>query len=303
MRLWPVSPCATRISRSSASTAAQMTKTILLLISLAYVIDADPGPVLIVQPPEGDADSFSKERVSPMLRDVPAMAGKVVEFKSHDSGNTILQKRFRGGSVSLTGAVSPRGLRRRSVRYLMCDEIDAYEVTPDGDPIALAAARTSKFWNRKIVMCSTPTMEKPGAGSPLHSQRATSATSTFPVRCAVTCRRWYGAESAGATWRTARSRQKTRTTSAPDAASSFRTIASWRCCAADAGSPPTRPAAIRAFPFRACKRRTGVGAASSPTQSSGSRRRRAIPPACRRLPTTCCASCSGCAAKRRITSG
>ena len=42
---------------------------------------------------------------------------------------------------------------------LLCDEIDAYEVTPDGDPIALAAARTSKFWNRKIVMCSTPTME------------------------------------------------------------------------------------------------------------------------------------------------
>src|ERR1035441_3400744 len=140
-------------------TAAQMTKTIVLLIFLSYVIDADPGPVLIVQPSEGDADSFSKERVSPMLRDVPAMAGKVIEFKSHDSGNTILQKRFRGGSVSLTGAVSPRGLRRRSVRYLMCDEIDAYEVTPDGDPIALAAARTSKFWNRKIVMCSTPTME------------------------------------------------------------------------------------------------------------------------------------------------
>jgi len=136
-----------------------MTKTILLMILLAYVIDAEPGPVLIVQPNEQDAKTFSAERVGPMLRDVPCLQGKVHEAKSRDAGNTILQKRFAGGSVALTGAVSPRGLRRRSVRYLLLDEIDGYEETSDGDPIALAAARTSKFWNRKIIKCSTPTVE------------------------------------------------------------------------------------------------------------------------------------------------
>jgi phage terminase large subunit GpA-like protein len=133
--------------------------TILLMILLAYVIDAEPGPVLIVQPNEQDAKTFSAERVGPMLRDVPCLQGKVHEAKSRDAGNTILQKRFAGGSVALTGAVSPRGLRRRSVRYLLLDEIDGYEETSDGDPIALAAARTSKFWNRKIIKCSTPTVE------------------------------------------------------------------------------------------------------------------------------------------------
>ena len=94
-----------------------------------------------------------------MLRDVPCLRGKVHEAKSRDSGNTILNKRFHGGSVALTGAVSSRGLRRRSIRYLLLDEIDGYEITRDGDPVALAAARTSKFWNRKIVLCSTPTLE------------------------------------------------------------------------------------------------------------------------------------------------
>jgi phage terminase large subunit GpA-like protein len=100
--------------------------TILLMILLAYVIDAEPGPVLIVQPNEQDAKTFSAERVGPMLRDVPCLQGKVHEAKSRDAGNTILQKRFAGGSVALTGAVSPRGLRRRSVRYLLLDEIDGY---------------------------------------------------------------------------------------------------------------------------------------------------------------------------------
>jgi phage terminase large subunit GpA-like protein len=138
---------------------AQMMKTLLMMILLGYVIDVDPGPVLIVQPTADDARAFSSERVAPMLRDVTCLHGKVHEPKSRDSGNTILQKKFNGGSVSLTGTVSARGLRRRSVRYLLLDEIDGYEDTRDGDPVALAAARTSKFWNRKIVKCSTPTVE------------------------------------------------------------------------------------------------------------------------------------------------
>jgi phage terminase large subunit GpA-like protein len=138
--------------------AAQMMKTLIMLVFLGYVIDVDPGPVLIAQPSEADADSFSKERIAPMVRDVPVLAAKVEEQRGRDSGNTILQKRFRGGQVSLTGAISPRGLRRRSVRYLLLDEIDGYEDTAEGDPVDLAVMRTVTFWNRKIVLCSTPTI-------------------------------------------------------------------------------------------------------------------------------------------------
>jgi phage terminase large subunit GpA-like protein len=138
---------------------AQMMKTLLMMIFLGYVIDVDPGPMLIVQPTAPDAKTFSKERIAPMVHDNPCLRSKVVEAKSRDSGNTIEQKRFRGGSVTITGAISPRGLRRRSVRYLLLDEVDGYEDTSDGDPISLAAARTGKFWNRKIVLCSTPTID------------------------------------------------------------------------------------------------------------------------------------------------
>jgi phage terminase large subunit GpA-like protein len=153
--LSPSDPC----DMMALMCGAQMMKTLLMMILLGFVIDVEPGPVLITQPSADDAKAFSAERVAPMLRDVPCLQGKVHEAKSRDSGNTILQKRFLGGSVALAGTVSPRGLRRRSVRFLLMDEVDGYDETRDGDPVALAAARTSKFWNRKIVLCSTPTID------------------------------------------------------------------------------------------------------------------------------------------------
>lgn len=144
---------------------AQMTKTLILLIALGYIIDHDPGPVLIVQPTGDDAESFSSERIGPMIQDVPVvgekMAKAAAEAKSRASSNKILQKRFRGGQVSLTGAVSDSGLRRRSVRYLLCDEIDAdgYGDSENGDKLRRAEMRTVTYWNRKILFCSTPTVE------------------------------------------------------------------------------------------------------------------------------------------------
>lgn len=175
---------------------AQMMKTLLAMVLLGNVIDVDPGPALVVQPNEADAKAFSSERIAPMLRDIPCLRGKVFEAKSRDSSNTILHKRFNGGSVALTGTVSPRGLRRRSVRYLILDEIDGYGITSDGDPIALAAARTSKFWNRKILMCSTPTVE---GRSNIAKAYAASDQRLYFVPCPL-CGHYQALEWTGVVW-------------------------------------------------------------------------------------------------------
>lgn len=139
--------------------SAQMMKTLIMLVFLGYIIDIDPGPVLIVQPTGDDAESFSKERITPMLEDVPALAARMVEGGKKKGGDTLLNKRFRGGFVALTGAISPRGLRRRSVRYLLMDEVDGFELSAgkEGDPVSLARMRTITYWNRKIILSSTPT--------------------------------------------------------------------------------------------------------------------------------------------------
>ena len=67
---------------------------------------------------------------------------------------------FPGGHVTLGGANSPAGLAMRPIRVVLADEVDRYPASAgtEGDPLSLAIQRTATFWNRKIVVVSTPTI-------------------------------------------------------------------------------------------------------------------------------------------------
>ena len=106
------------------------------------------------------AEKFSKEKLSPMLRDTPVLADRINE-KSRNSGNTIMQKIFPGGFITIAGANSPTGLRSHTIRILLADEIDAYPASAgkEGDPLLLASKRQTTFWNKKQVDISTPTVK------------------------------------------------------------------------------------------------------------------------------------------------
>jgi len=128
--------------------------------AVGYYIEHDPCPILLVQPTIDDAQKHSKEDLAPMLAEVPVLQGLVADVKTRDSANTILFKNFRGGSLSLVGANSPRGFRRTSRRVVIFDEVDGYPVSAgsEGDPMALGERRTEYYWNRKIIVGSTPTV-------------------------------------------------------------------------------------------------------------------------------------------------
>lgn len=128
---------------------------------VGYVIDAAPGPMLMVQPSLDMVKRASKQRFDPMIQATPRLRERVAAARSRDSGNTIFQKDFPGGTIVLTGANSAAGLRSMPVRYLFLDEIDAYPIDLDGegDPISLAEARTRTFSRKKILKVSTPTIE------------------------------------------------------------------------------------------------------------------------------------------------
>lgn len=150
-----------KIQRIVVMTSSQVGKTELLLNAIAYYMDQDPSPMLCVQPTLAMAQSFSKDRLAAMIRDTHKIKNLVAESKSRDSGNTVLHKRFPGGHLSLAGSNSAAGLASRAIRVLLLDETDRYELSAgaEGSPIALATARTKTFPNRKIYMCSTPTIK------------------------------------------------------------------------------------------------------------------------------------------------
>lgn len=139
---------------------AQLGKSEALLNIIGYHIHHDPCPILMLQPTLDMSQSFSKDRIANgLLRATPCLAGKVKDPRARDSNNTTLHKIFPGGAISIVGANSPSGLASRPIRLVLCDEVDRYPASAgsEGDPIQLARKRSSTFWNRKIVMVSTPT--------------------------------------------------------------------------------------------------------------------------------------------------
>jgi phage terminase large subunit GpA-like protein len=129
---------------------------------LGYIIHHAPGPVMAVQPTVDMAKRLSKQRLSDMIEQTPALRERVAESRSRDSGNTLLSKEFPGGVLVLAGANSASGLRSMPARYLFLDEVDAYplDVDDEGDPVSLAIKRTTTFGRRrKVLITSTPTVK------------------------------------------------------------------------------------------------------------------------------------------------
>ncbi|WP_413219100.1 phage terminase large subunit family protein [Tritonibacter mobilis] len=129
---------------------------------IGYVMDVAPGPFLAVQATEGTAKRFSKQRIDAMIEVTPTIQEIVAPAKSRDSGNTMLEKSFKGGHLIIAGGNSAAGLRSMPIRYVHLDEVDAYkeDLDEEGDPVTLAEVRTNTFGRRKkIFISSTPTIK------------------------------------------------------------------------------------------------------------------------------------------------
>jgi len=147
--------------RVSVMKSARVGYTKILNATVGYYVHQDPCPVMIVQPTIEDAQGYSKEEIAPMLRDVPVLAAIIPESKTRDSDNTILLKKFPGGSLSVVGANSGRGFRRVSRKVVAFDETDGYPPSAgsEGDQIQLGIRRTEYYWDRKVIDGSTPTID------------------------------------------------------------------------------------------------------------------------------------------------
>lgn len=147
-----------RVEVVSVMKPAQVGWTEVINNAVGYYIDRDPSSILTIQPTNKMAENWSKKRLSPMVRDTPALKGKIKDAKSRDSDNTILEKGFPGGYLAIVGANTPNDLASRPVRIVLADEVDKYPPSAGdfGDPISLAMSRQNTFWNRKTLIGSTP---------------------------------------------------------------------------------------------------------------------------------------------------
>ncbi|PQQ22310.1 phage terminase large subunit family protein [Photorhabdus hindustanensis] len=147
----------------SVMKSARVGYTKILDHVVGYYLVHDPSPILVVQPRVEDAEDYSKTEIAPMLRDTPVLAEISGDPKAKNSNQTILKKTFlNGANLTLVGANSPGGFRRITCRIILFDEVDGYPsggAGVEGDQIALGTKRSETFWNRKIVLGSTPTVK------------------------------------------------------------------------------------------------------------------------------------------------
>ena len=141
--------------------ASQVGKSEALNNIIAFIIDQDPGSILLIEPTNGDAKEYSKLRIAPMIRDTPRLKRKVAQTLRGDTGNTIMQKSYPGGIITLCGSTEAHALASKPIRYVLGDERDrwAVEAGKEGDPWLLAMARQTTFYNAKSYECSTPTVK------------------------------------------------------------------------------------------------------------------------------------------------
>lgn len=138
--------------------ASQLCKTASIIVICEYFMHQQPSPILVVYPTEASAESFSKEKLSPSISETPCLKGLIKDHRSRDANNTTLNKRFPGGNITMSGSNSPSGLRQRSKRVVIMDELDAFEDNKEGDPVELADKRAETFGNAVKLKSSTPTV-------------------------------------------------------------------------------------------------------------------------------------------------
>lgn len=134
--------------------------TTILTGAIASFVANEPAPIMVLLPTENAARRYVVDDIEPTFLASPSLAQILSPDSSETDRNTLLARRFPGGSLRFVPAKSPSNLRSHNVRLLLIDEADAMLRGPEGSPIQLAEKRTLSFPNRKIVLGSTPTDEE-----------------------------------------------------------------------------------------------------------------------------------------------
>ncbi len=145
------------IERLTMMKAARLGFSSLLTSAIGYYAVEQPASVLYLLPTEADCRGFIVDDVEPLFDASPVLQGRLASpALARRDRNTMLHRLWNGGSLKCVAGKAPRNLRRHTAKILMVDEVDAIEVSAEGDPCALAERRTMTFPDRKIIIGGTP---------------------------------------------------------------------------------------------------------------------------------------------------
>lgn len=139
---------------------AQTGKTNVFNCAIGFNIDQRPRSMMVMQPSQGDLKTWLETKLNPMIEGNDNLSGRVAKPRAREGVNNQQMKSYPGGYLMFAWAGSPKTMRGRSAPVVICDEIDGYEATPEGDPVSLLWQRAATFGDQRLLIeSSTPTIK------------------------------------------------------------------------------------------------------------------------------------------------
>ena len=134
-------------------------KTLMLAFIVEFCIAVLRKSILMSRDTKDRAVEWMRDKFLPTARATPCMNGLLREPRKRDSESTVVSRKFPGGVFKIIGAKSRGAFRSGSAGKIFQDEIDAYEITKEGDPCALIDRAAKTFSDSWKIKCSTTTLK------------------------------------------------------------------------------------------------------------------------------------------------
>jgi len=167
--------------RVSLMWGAQVGKTLTALCLQGYAIDMRPQSQMMMQPSQGDAQTWLETKFNPLVEASPGIAKRIAKPRGREGVNNQRMKSYPGGFLMMAWSGSPKTMRGRSAPLIVCDEVDGYARTPEGHPVSLLWQRSATFGDERFLFeISTPTIE---GASYIHTAYLDGDQRKFHVAC------------------------------------------------------------------------------------------------------------------------
>ena len=126
---------------------------------IGYTMHVDPAPMLYIMPSKDLLKKTSQTRIDPLISDTPEIGERVVSKETKEGGNTLFEKHFDDGFLSLGSAETANTGRSTPYKKIFIDELSKFKsnISGEGNWYKLLKGRTKTFKHSyKIFAISTP---------------------------------------------------------------------------------------------------------------------------------------------------
>jgi Bacteriophage tail assembly protein len=144
-------------SRITLQWGGQVGKTMVALCAQAFRIAQEPTSQIMMQPSEGDLNTWLQTKFNPLIEANPELEAKIATPRARKGVNNTRMKSYPGGHIMFSWSGSPKTMRGRSAPFIVCDETDGYDRTNEGHPVSLLWQRAATFGDQRLLLeISTP---------------------------------------------------------------------------------------------------------------------------------------------------